>query len=79
MDERSVEEILNDNPFDTDSPSKYELYLETALKLAFHNIAGLTMAVEHLNARIKEHDRLHNASNVAALKMPDISKDEKPN
>ena len=79
-EERSIGEILADDPFDRDEPSEWDVYLRAALQLAFANINGMTKALEVLSARIDEHEQAHRAANIAAMDMPDIViKDDKPN
>lgn len=79
MEDLDIHEILRNDPFETQGPDNYEQYLYTVVKLAWANIAGLTEKVEHLATMIKEHERLHTAANVAAMKVPDITKDDKVN
>lgn len=81
MEPNEIERLLSRDPFTQDGPTEYEEYLYGVIKLAWANIAALTAQVERLNAHIKEHERLHAASNAAALKVPTIEpdKNEKPN
>jgi hypothetical protein len=78
LSKRTLQDILENNPFDEEGPSEYDIFLHAALELAYANIAGLTRAVEQLNQSISEHDRLHKAANVAAMELPEFSKDERP-
>jgi hypothetical protein len=78
--ERTLEDILKDDPFETDSPTKYEVYLQAALKMAFANIHAMTVALAKLETRIDQHEQMHRAANVAAIAAePEKVKDEKPN
>lgn len=79
MEDRDLGEILSNNPFDMSGPSEYEIYLEAAMRVAYANIAAMTKAIEMLNERLNQHEHGHRAANIAALEMPAVSKDEKPN
>ena len=80
QDKRTIEEILSEDPFQTEGPTKYETYLNAALHMAFAQIRGLTKALEYMTEHQKEHERMHTAANVAAMSLPDSPvKDEKPN
>lgn len=78
--ERTLEDILKDDPFESDSPSKYEIYLKAALQMAFANIHGMTVALQKLEVRQDQHEQMHRAANVAAIAAePEKVKEEKPN
>ena len=78
--ERTIEEILKDDPFESESPSPYDIYLQAALKMAFANIQAMTVVVQKLEARLEQHEQMHRAANIAAIAAePEKTKEEKPN
>ena len=79
MDDRELSDLLNDDPFSKVGPSDYENWLYGMLQLAFANLAGITHEMQQLRNRIQEHEHMHQAANVAAMSMPESTKEEKPN
>ena len=80
MEDRDLNDFLNDDPFENEVPSKFELYLNVAMKLAFANIGAISHNLEQLNRRMNDHEQAHAAASSEALKMPDVpEKEEKPN
>lgn len=79
MANRDLREILDNNPFQRDTPTEYEEFLNAALELAYGTLAAQATAIESLSQRISEHEKMHTAANVAAMRMPDTEKDVKPN
>lgn len=77
-EERTIEEVLQDNPFDTETPNKYETFLKAAVEMAFANIHAMTIAIQRLEVRIEQHEQMHRAANIAAIKDPEPAREDKP-
>lgn len=71
---------MKDDPFESEAPTKYEVYLQAALKMAFANIHAMTVALQKIEARLDQHEQMHRAANVAAIAAePKEPKEEKIN
>lgn len=66
------------NPFH-DVPSKYERYLAEQMDVMMDALGTAFLNQKKLEERIKAHEEAHSAANRAAMDMPAVSKDGKPN